>query len=229
MMPIREGGVERALLRGLENPRDGYLDRFFYRRLSRPLTRVLLRTPLSANAVTVLGIALGVAGGLCLGATGPAGILAGVALLVASGLLDCCDGEIARLRFTESRFGHALDMTGDTLVHVAVLTGIARRLARAGHMPGWPVLALLGVGVAGAFAAITWSEATEARRRRLDAWENRVLDGVLSPLSTRDWYVFVVGFALAGRLDRMVTWGAVGAHVFWLAVVLLVARVLRRA
>jgi phosphatidylglycerophosphate synthase len=221
--------LEQTLLRGLENPRDGYLDGLINRRLSRPVSRVLLRTPLTPNAVTVFGIGLGVLGGLSIGSGSRAGVVLGIALLVASGVLDCCDGELARLRFAESRLGHWLDITGDTVVHVALLGGIAARIGRTGTWPGWPTLGLLLVGVLGAFAVITWSEQTEARRRRVEAWENRLLDGALSRLTTRDWHVFVVAFALAGRLDLLVPAAAVGAQAFWVTALVLLGRVLRRA
>jgi len=222
-------GVDQALLEGLENPRDGYLDRVLHRRLSRPLTRLLLRTPLSANAVTVGGIALGMAGGLLLGAVGPGAIVLALLLLETSAVLDCSDGEIARLRFAESRLGHWLDIAGDTVVHLALLAGIAVRLARAGSLPGRPVLVALLLGIAGAFAMVTWSEETEGRRHRIAAWENRLLDGVLAPLTTRDWHVFPVLFALVGRLDLLVLAAAVGANVFWVTGLVLLCRVLRRA
>jgi len=222
--------VERALLRGLENPHDGYLDRLIHRRLSRPLTRLLIRTPLTPNHVTVIGVAIGIGGGLLLGSDATSGVLAGVALLVLSGVLDCCDGEIARIKFTESRIGHLLDIVGDTLVHAALIAGIAMQLAHAGAWPGRSTLMLLGVGVVGSFVAITWSEHTEARRRQVEnAWENRVLDGVLSPLTTRDWYVFPIAFTLAGRLDELLPAAAWGAQAFWMTVLVLVWRVLRRA
>ena len=222
-------GIEQALLRALENPRDGYLDRLLHRRLSRPLTRVLLRTTLTPNAVTVAGIAIGVAGGLLLGIAGAAAVLLALLLLETAAVLDCSDGELARLRFAESRLGHWLDVSGDTVVHIAVLAGIALRMTRAGDAPGWPVVAVLLAGVVGAFGVITWSEETEDRRRRVRAWENRVLDGVLSPLTTRDWHVFPVAFALAGRLDLLVPAAAVGAHVFWVTTLVVLLRVLRRA
>jgi len=211
------------------NPRDGYIDRLLYRPLARPLTRALLPTPISPNAVTLASAAIGVSGGWLVGSGDAAGVLAGVACLVASGILDCCDGELARLRHAESGLGHVLDVAGDTLVAVALLAGIVRRLVRSGPVPGWTVLAALGLGVAGAFAAITWSEVTEPRRRRVARWENRVLDGVLGPLTTRDWYVFPVAFALAGRLGWLVPAAAVGAHVFWIVTVGLLVRVLRAA
>jgi phosphatidylglycerophosphate synthase len=210
-------------------PRDGYLDRLVFRRLSRRLTDRLLRTPASPNAVTVLGIACGVTGGLAVALPWAfAGALA-AALLVASAVLDCADGELARLRHAESRLGHVLDVIGDTAVHVALFSGIALALRHGGGFPQRPTIVALAAGVAGAFVAITWSETTDERRRRVACWENRLLDVVLSPLSTRDWYVFPLAFALAGRLDALIVGAAVGAHVFWAAVVVLVVRVLRRA
>ena len=221
--------IEMALLEGLENHRDGYLDGLLSRRLSRPLTRRLLATSLSPNAVTGIGIVLGVAGGLSLGLPWPLGAVLAVVLLACSSVLDCVDGELARIRFAESRLGHVLDVTGDTVVHLALFGGIALTLGRAGAFPDRATLVLLVAGVTGAFAAITWSEVTEARRHRVRCWENRVLDGVLSPLTTRDWYVFPLVFALLGRLEWMVHAAAIGAHAFWVVVVVLVARVLKRA
>jgi phosphatidylglycerophosphate synthase len=211
------------------NPRDGYLDRLIFRRLSPPLTRLLLRARWSPNAVTVFGTLLGVVGGLSLALAWPFGATLAVTLLAASSILDCSDGELARLRHRESRFGHVLDVTGDTLVHGTLFAGIALVLGHDGAFPDRGTLIVLATGVAAAFAAITWSEATEGRRHRVAVWENRVLDGVLAPLTTRDWYVFPLGFALAGRLDALVTGAAVGAHVFWVSVTVLVARALRRS
>jgi phosphatidylglycerophosphate synthase len=213
----------------LATPRDGYLDRHLYRPLARPLTRLLLPTRVSPNAVTVAGVTVGVAGGLLVGSADPGGVLLGLCCLVASGVLDCSDGDLARRRGTTSRLGHALDVTGDTVVSLALLGGIGRRLERAGALPGWPVLVALGLGVACAFAVITWSEATEAHRHRVGRWENRVLDWVLGPLTTRDWFLFPAAFALAGRLDWLVPAAAVGAHAFWLLTLVLLRRVLRAA
>jgi len=211
------------------HPRDGYFDRLVSRRLSPAVTRLLVPTAVTPNAVTVASTAIGVAGGLLVGSEGPGGIVAGILCLLASGVLDCCDGELARLRGTTSRLGHALDIIGDTLVAVALLAGIALHLTRSGAFPGWHALVALFLGVVGGFSVITGSEATAERRHRVDRWENRVLDGVLGPLTTRDWYVFPIAFALVGRLGWLVPAAAVGAHVFWLVGLVLLLRVLRAA
>ncbi len=213
-------------MRAAPTPHDGHLDRRLLRPLARPVTRLLVPTRVSPNAVSVASTVVGVAGGLLVGSAGAGGLLAGVACLVVSGVLDCVDGDLARRRDETSGLGHALDVTGDTLVHAALLAGIVRRLDGA---PGPPLLLALGLGIAGAFAVITWSEASAARRHRVTRWENQVLDGVLGPLTTRDWYVFPIAFALAGRLDALVPAAAIGAHAFWLVALALLLRVLRAA
>jgi phosphatidylglycerophosphate synthase len=224
------GLLERDLVRRLENPRDGYLDRLLHRRLSRPLTCLVLGRGLgSPNAVTLIGIALGVVGGLLLGAPGLLPLSAAVLLLEASAVLDCTDGELARLQLAESRFGHWLDVTGDVLVHLALLAGIAIRITAERAGPGGSTLVALGLGVMAAFVIVSWCEESEARRRQVDGWQNRVLDRVLLPLTTRDWHLFVVAFALAGRLDLLVPAAAVAAHVFWVATLVLLLGVIRRA
>ena len=155
--------------RALPNPRDGYVDRLLHRPLARPLTRWLLSTPVSPNAVTLAGTAVGVVGGLLVGSAGLA-VPLGLLCLVASGVLDCADGDLARRRGATSDLGHALDVTGDTLVAVALLAGIAWRLARAGALPGAPVLVALAMGVVLSFAVITWSEAASERRHHVPCW-----------------------------------------------------------
>jgi phosphatidylglycerophosphate synthase len=220
--------LAQSLLLGLENSRDGYIDRVLHRRLSRPITRRLLDTPVTPNAVTFVGLGIGIAGGLAFGVPSSIATVLGVLGLVLSGALDCVDGELARIKFAESKLGHVLDVTGDTLVHAALILGIGIRLSRDGQLPDSTVLVALALGIVGAFVVITAAEVTEQRRHRAPGWENAVIDGVLSPLTTRDWYVAPVAFALLGRLDLMVPAAAVGAHLFWIVTLVLLLRVLAR-
>jgi phosphatidylglycerophosphate synthase len=88
------------------------------------VTRVLLRTPLSANAVTWLMIAVGVAAAALLAIDQTWTAIAAVVLIQGQILLDCCDGEIARWRETYSPLGIYLDRLGhystETLFPIAL-------------------------------------------------------------------------------------------------------------
>ena len=49
----------------------------------------------------------------------------GALLFQLSVIIDCCDGEVARLTFSESKFGQELDIWADNVVHMALFAGIA--------------------------------------------------------------------------------------------------------
>ena len=49
----------------------------------------------------------------------------GALLFLLHSIVDGCDGELARLRFQESRFGGILDFWGDNIVHVGIFACIA--------------------------------------------------------------------------------------------------------
>ena len=57
--------AESALLASLDNPKDGLVDTYLNRKLSRPLTRLFLRTALTPNQITVLSCLIGLFGAAC--------------------------------------------------------------------------------------------------------------------------------------------------------------------
>src|SRR5262249_18386894 len=108
------GQLERALVDHFANQAgDSYLAALVDRRLSRPLTRLLLRTPLAPSHITLLSVAIGLLGALGLMTGSYWRRVGGALLLVASLVLDCVDGEIARVRLAQSPAGARLDMIGD--------------------------------------------------------------------------------------------------------------------
>lgn len=84
----------------------------YMRRASPYLTRYLVRTPISANAVTWLMIASGVAAAAVLTLPGPWPAVGAFLLVQGQLLLDCSDGEVARWRGTSSPAGVYLDRVG---------------------------------------------------------------------------------------------------------------------
>lgn len=84
----------------------------YMRRFSIHLTRLLLRTPITANGVTVLMIIAGVLAGPALLLPGLWGPLLAVLLTQVQMLVDCSDGEVARWRGTSGPRGPFLDQIG---------------------------------------------------------------------------------------------------------------------
>lgn len=96
---------------------------------SRPLTRLLLKTPLTPNQTTLLSLFFGILAG-CLFSNGAWrwGILGALSYQLAV-LLDNCDGEIARAKNWGSSFGAWLDIACDLLVDLSLFLGIAIGMA----------------------------------------------------------------------------------------------------
>lgn len=91
------------------------------RKVSIYLTWVLLHFPLTANNVTLLGIAAGILAGVLLGLNC---LLAGVITLHVSMVLDFCDGEVSRYHKQQSKEGSYLDKIYHFGVHPSVFAGM---------------------------------------------------------------------------------------------------------
>lgn len=104
----------------------------YLRRISPYLTRLLLKTPITANGVTYLMILTGVSISAALLIPGYKGILLALFLSQLQMLWDCCDGEIARWKNTQSPKGVFLDRVGHYLTESLIPVAFALRLA------GWP-------------------------------------------------------------------------------------------
>lgn len=91
------------------------------------IARRMLSVGLSANAVTVLAMLIGMLAALLV-ASGWG--WTGIAVLWLSGLLDAADGALARMTRT-SPFGAILDITFDRVVEIAVIVALAWRYPEA--------------------------------------------------------------------------------------------------
>jgi phosphatidylglycerophosphate synthase len=199
----------RKLWDSLVSGSDGWVDRVFNRPLGRPLSKILTRTEVTPNAVSVASILIGLVGAVMLGVGEWAWAVAGALVFQLSAVVDCVDGDLARATFRESALGRWLDIVGDQIVHSAVFAGIAAGLARSGsHAPAAWLGAAGVLGVAFAFAVVMWG----ARRTNPGSTAQKVLDGT----TNRDFSVVVIALALAGRLEWFLWAAAIGSHVFWI-------------
>lgn len=100
----------------------------YLRKISPYLTRLLLKTPITANGVTYLMIATGVSISLALQIPGFLGLFLAFVLSQLQMLWDCCDGEIARWRETQSPKGVFLDRVGHYLTESLLPIALAWRI-----------------------------------------------------------------------------------------------------
>ena len=90
------------------------LDLYFYRPIGYRIARVLKHTFITPNMVTVLSIFVGACTGFMFYFDNLIFNLIGIILLVVANILDCVDGQLARLTGIKSKIGRILDgVAGD--------------------------------------------------------------------------------------------------------------------
>jgi phosphatidylglycerophosphate synthase len=213
--------AEKKLFNSLKGEFEGFVDRFFNRKISRWFTRIFLAGGFSPNAITILAAVVGLvsAAGFGLG-TYSAGIIAALLFQLAA-IIDCCDGEVARLTFTESPFGAWLDIAMDNVVHMAIFAGIAAGsyLGMAGSDGAWVPLALGSAAVLGNGLSF-WLVTRAQKIKAASGWRTPVQaawsDFMLKNVASRDFSVIVLTFAVLGKLDWFLWMAATGSVVFLL-------------
>lgn len=200
----------RALWQSLTSRSDGVVDKVFNRPCGRPLSKWLVHTPVSPNLVSVFSIAIGVtAAGLFARGDYLSGLL-GAILFQLSAIIDCVDGDLARVLFKESRFGKWLDLAGDQIVHVTVFGGLAWGVARAGGTQSvlWLGLSAM-IGALISFGVVVRGMRRQSSQGRL----RRLIDAT----TNRDFSVLVFMLALFQELDVFLWLAGIGSHLFWVA------------
>jgi CDP-diacylglycerol--glycerol-3-phosphate 3-phosphatidyltransferase len=100
-------------------------------RVLGPITGVLARTPVTPNALTIIGTTGVAAGALALFPTGH--LFVGALVCWFFVMADMLDGALARVKGTTGRFGAFLDSTLDRVADASVFAGLAAWFVLGGH------------------------------------------------------------------------------------------------
>ena len=108
---------------------DDPFDVFVYDPLAIRLTTLFIRMKWSPNAVTLLSLVFGVAGAALLYPKNVLLNLLGIAFIIFAAVLDCSDGQVARLCHSGTPFGRVLDGAVDMANYLAIYLALGFRLA----------------------------------------------------------------------------------------------------
>ena len=194
------------------------------RHISVRATPMLLKTPLTANQVTLISMLLGlVAAGLF--AQGDVKTqFAGSLVFFVCYLLDNCDGEIARAKKQNSKTGQMFDTFVDWVVHAAFFIGLGWGVAGSTGQEFWFWFGVSG----GAGASINYFLGLYAVMKQNDAVEDGDPDNYDHPdtwkqalvfafreLARADFWLIVIILSVFDCLWILLPATAVGAHVYW--------------
>lgn len=110
--------------------------------LTRPLMKLLARTPVTPNMITCFGVLISISAGVVIAMGHP--FIAGF-IVLAGGFFDTIDGALARYTGQTSLFGAILDSTLDRLAEAAVLLGLIVFYAGEQSVPGIVVVGTIWV------------------------------------------------------------------------------------
>jgi len=149
--------------RRTRKPKDIFWNKFVARPLAAVAIVPLARTCVTPNQITLATLPVFLAGAAVMAFLPSWRMLcAGVAILELSYVLDCADGQLARLKGTSSPVGAHLDFLMDELKAFTLVAAVAVRLWRPAHEARW---LLEGVGglviVAGAISLTTFMRRPE--------------------------------------------------------------------
>ena len=114
----------------MSKPQDGFVSRFLNRPISRRITRFLVKFPIHPNAWTISIFVLPLIACVFLVRGDYVSIVIGAAIFQAFSILDGCDGEIARAKNLESKFGERLDYFCDFVASLLYVLALGLGLHR---------------------------------------------------------------------------------------------------
>ncbi|MEV6485644.1 DUF5941 domain-containing protein [Streptomyces sp. NPDC051576] len=123
---------EAVRLRSAVKSRDGFFTTHFISPYSRYLARWCARRGLTPNQVTTASLLTAIIAAGCAATGTRAGFVAAGVLLIASFVLDCTDGQLARYSLQYSTLGAWLDATFDRAKEYAYYAGLALGAAKGG-------------------------------------------------------------------------------------------------
>lgn len=116
---IRE--AENLLFSNVKKSTSGWISKNINTKISIPISRLLIHTPLTPNMISVL---IGIVGVLCGFFYVIEHQILGAVFLELSTILDGCDGEVARIKLMESKRGQWIDTISDQLTFLSFVVGV---------------------------------------------------------------------------------------------------------
>jgi hypothetical protein len=122
---------------------------WLHRPLAYAFCKLIYRTPVTPNQVTLLAICLGLAAAACWLEGSRSAMIWGGALLWISAIMDGADGILARAKNMQSAFGRALDGTADMIVGLSTAAACLWHLFATGADWQFLLLGLIAIATTG--------------------------------------------------------------------------------
>jgi 1L-myo-inositol 1-phosphate cytidylyltransferase / CDP-L-myo-inositol myo-inositolphosphotransferase len=222
--------AQGLLVKNLRKSVDGIIARHVNRRFSLAMSRWLMNTPVRPNHVTAFSllVSIGAAFAAALAtAANPLWLAVGAVLWQLASMLDGIDGELARLKFAESKIGEWFDTLTDDVGKFVFFIGSGIGMSAVTGQSVWLVLCVVAVAVQMTLAINLYRKLlkTGSGSHYALAWETKPSNTLASRLyhriefmSRRDYYVFawmvlvIFGFAEVAIVGMFATTCVILVH-----------------
>ncbi|NWK07155.1 NTP transferase domain-containing protein [Marine Group I thaumarchaeote] len=117
--------AEMLICNKLKKDTDGPVSRILNRPISLRISKLLLKTGITPNQISVLSTVIGLVGASFFFSGEYFYLILGGILIHIHSIVDGCDGEVARLKLRQTKYGGWLDAVLDRYVDAAIIFGLA--------------------------------------------------------------------------------------------------------
>jgi phosphatidylglycerophosphate synthase/choline kinase len=220
--------AEKRILRYVWKETDG-IHAHANKRLALPIIKLLLKTPITPNMISVAGVFVSIAAGYFFSRGSYSYFVLGAAISYLSALFDHFDGSVARLKNMESAFGAYFEQACDFAYYFSFAIGVTVGLYRETNNQTYIFLgaALIFGAMAGLMTISYQRKVFASNPSQLGAQAQRKLeDNKQNPIYRfgRNTYFFakrpvmpyyVFFFAVLDMLPFILFMAALGANLFW--------------
>ena len=116
--------AELLICNKLKKNTDGPVSQILNRPISLRITKVLLKTGITPNQITIFSTIMGLVGASFFFSGEYFYLILGGIIIHIHSIVDGCDGEVARLKLRQSKYGGWLDSVLDRYVDAAIILGL---------------------------------------------------------------------------------------------------------
>ena len=116
--------AKRFLCNNLKKETDGPVSKIINRPISLRISKILLKTDITPNQISLLSFIIGISGGSLFFLGEYFYLILGGILVQIHSIIDGCDGEVARLKLRETKYGVWFDAVLDRYVDAIIILGL---------------------------------------------------------------------------------------------------------
>tara|TARA_B100000315_G_scaffold185427_1_gene174561 strand:- start:5811 stop:6446 length:636 start_codon:yes stop_codon:yes gene_type:complete len=191
------------------------------RRFSNPVSRVLIRLPITPNQISIASLIFGLAGCFYISRNNFDDQLLGSFLFIVGYIFDNCDGEVARHKNLATDLGRKLDSFVDWIVHAVFFIALGYGIAREAQDNIWLWLGLMGgLGSTINYSLGIFLDDPNASQDLVAASQPETIKDyiifVFRELFRADFCFIVLLLTLFDNLWVLLPAAAIGAQVYWI-------------